>query len=120
MVQRKPISEDQKYVSVSIHSDLMRRVDDLIETGTHGYDSRAEVIKDALRRLFQELEKAEEMPPRIEHVNVFEDHAVLRDNMLKRTVFVYSRNGALSCDLCESANCIHTRYTETLQLGESS
>ena len=115
MVQRKPISEDQKYVSVSIHSDLMRRVDELIEDGSHGYDSRAEVIKDALRRLFGELEKAEEMPPRIEHVNVFEDHAVLKDNVLKRTVFVYRRDGTLSCDLCESPDCIHTRYAATLR-----
>ncbi|MFQ5871371.1 MAG: hypothetical protein ACE5IB_04345 [Candidatus Geothermarchaeales archaeon] len=58
---------------------------------------------------------AEEMPPRIEHVNVFEDHDVLRDNVLKRTVFVYRRDGKLSSDLCESTDCVHTRYSETLR-----
>lgn len=40
------------------------------------------------------------MPPGREHVNVFEDHAVLRDNVLKRTVVVYDRDGKLSYDLC--------------------
>ena len=73
------------------------------------------MTKQTPRRLFQKLERAEEMPPRIEHVNVFEDHAVLRDNVLKRTVFVYSKNGKLSCNLCESSDCIHTRYAETLK-----
>jgi len=48
------------------------------------------------------LERAEEMSSRIVHVNVFEDHTVTGDNVLKRTVFVYRRDGKLSCDLCES------------------
>ncbi|MFQ5950925.1 MAG: hypothetical protein ACE5KH_02435 [Candidatus Geothermarchaeales archaeon] len=42
---------------------------------------------------------------RFEHVNVFEDHAVLRDNVLKRTVFVYRRNDEPSSDLCEGIDC---------------
>ena len=83
-------------------------------------------VVDALREIARDIcqvlgdpeatrERAEEIPPRIEHVNVFEDHAVLRDNVLKRTVFVYSRDGSLSCDLCEGTYCIHTRYVETLR-----
>ena len=52
------------------------------------------------------------MPPRIEHINVFRDHAVLRDNVVKRIVFVYSKNTRLSCDLCQSSDCTHTREGE--------
>jgi Arc/MetJ-type ribon-helix-helix transcriptional regulator len=116
MPDRQPITEDQKYVHLSLPADLMREVDELIQNGTRGYQSRAEVAKDALRRLLDELEASEERPPRLEHMNVFEDHVILRDNDLRRTVFVYQRNGDLACDLCESSDCIHTRYADTLSL----
>lgn len=69
--------------------------------------------------LVDELMKTEldmEMPPRIKHINIFQNHAVLRDNVLHRTVFVYRRNETLSCDLCESSDCVHVKYTETLPM----
>ena len=49
-----------------------------------------------------------------------EDRVVLRNNVLKKTVFVYSRDGEFSCDLCESTDCIHTRYAEILRLVQGS
>ncbi len=41
-----------KYVNVSIHEDLAKKIDDYIKKSKSGYRSRAEVISEALRRLF--------------------------------------------------------------------
>ena len=45
----------------------MRKVDEIIEKGKKGYDTRAEVVKDALRRFLEQLEAEQ----RMEHVNVY-------------------------------------------------
>jgi GMP synthase PP-ATPase subunit len=85
-------------------------VDDAIEKGRRGYDTRAEVVKDALRRFLEQLESEQ----RMEHVNVYEEHVTVRDNVLNRTIIVYLRDGTMTCDLCESNDCLHTRYVQTL------
>ena len=110
MPKRKEITKDKKYVSISLHADLVRKVDEVIDTGGKGYDTRAEVVKDAIRRFLEQLEAEQ----RMEHLNVYEDHVIVRDNVLNRTVFVYLRNGVMTCDLCESNDCLHTRYVQTL------
>jgi metal-responsive CopG/Arc/MetJ family transcriptional regulator len=66
MPKRKEIAEDKKYVSISLHADLMRKVDEVIDKGGKGYDTRAEVVKDALRRFLEQLEAEQ----RVEHLNV--------------------------------------------------
>lgn len=40
-----------KYVNISIHEDLAKKIDDYIKTSKDGYRSRAEVVSDAVRRL---------------------------------------------------------------------
>ena len=50
----------------------------------------------------------------MEHLNVYEDNVIVRENVLNRTVFVYLKNGATTCDLCESNDCLYTRYVQTL------
>lgn len=77
---------------------------------------RTEVIRALINKAYEQ--ESLHYAQRIEHVNVFEDHAILQDNLLKRTVFVYTRNGKLSCDLCESTDCLHTRYAEHLRKKE--
>lgn len=41
-----------KYVNVSIHEDLAKKVDEYIKKSKLGFRSRAEVVSEALRRLF--------------------------------------------------------------------
>ncbi len=41
-----------RYVNVSIHEDLAKKIDEYIEKSKLGYRSRAEVVSEALRRLF--------------------------------------------------------------------
>ncbi len=43
-----------RYVNVSIHEDLAKKIDEYIENSKLGYRSRAEVVSEALRRLFGE------------------------------------------------------------------
>jgi len=40
-----------EYVTVKIPEELAKEIDAII--GTHGYSSRADVVKDALRRFFE-------------------------------------------------------------------
>jgi len=40
-----------KYVNVSIHEDLAKKIDEYIKKSKLGFRSRAEVVSEALRRL---------------------------------------------------------------------
>lgn len=40
-----------RYVNVSIHEDLAKRIDEYIKMSKLGYRSRAEVVSDAVRKL---------------------------------------------------------------------
>lgn len=46
-----------KYVNVSIHEDLAKKVDEYIKKSRLGYRSRAEVISEAIRKLLDIKEK---------------------------------------------------------------
>lgn len=41
-----------RYVNVSIHEDLAKKIDEYIKDSKLGFRSRAEVVSEALRRLF--------------------------------------------------------------------
>jgi metal-responsive CopG/Arc/MetJ family transcriptional regulator len=47
------------YVSVSIPKELIEAIDRLIEEKKYGYESRPELIKDAIRRLLAGLKPLE-------------------------------------------------------------
>jgi metal-responsive CopG/Arc/MetJ family transcriptional regulator len=46
---------ENDYVTVKIPRDLATEVDDLV--GTHGFRSRGEVVKEALRKFLQQYRK---------------------------------------------------------------
>lgn len=110
LTRRKEIAEDQKYVSISLHADLMMKVDEVIDKGGRGYDTRAEVVKDAVRRFLEQLEAEQ----RMDHLNVYENYIIVRDNVINKTIFVYLRNSTMTWDLYESNDCLRTRYVQTL------
>ena len=41
-----------RYVNISVHEDLAKKIDEYIKKSKLGYRSRAEVVSEALRRLF--------------------------------------------------------------------
>lgn len=44
-----------KYHNVSLHEDLIKKIDELIKKGKLGYRSRAEVVSEAVRKLLKEI-----------------------------------------------------------------
>jgi len=42
-----------KYVNISIHEDLAKKIDEFMKKSKRGYRSRAEVVSDAVRRLIE-------------------------------------------------------------------
>lgn len=44
----------EEYVTLKIPMSLVKKIDELIASGKGGYRSRAEVVKDAVRRLLKE------------------------------------------------------------------
>jgi len=43
-----------RYVNVSIHEDLAKKIDEYMKTSKLGFRSRAEVVSEAVRRLLGE------------------------------------------------------------------
>jgi metal-responsive CopG/Arc/MetJ family transcriptional regulator len=46
-----------RYVNVSIHEDLAKKIDEYMKNSKLGFRSRAEVVSEALRKLFSETKK---------------------------------------------------------------
>jgi metal-responsive CopG/Arc/MetJ family transcriptional regulator len=46
-----------KYINVSIHEDLAKKIDEYMEKSKLGFRSRAEVVSEAVRRLIDKKEK---------------------------------------------------------------
>jgi len=44
-----------KFVSVSIPAEVIEQIDRMIESRKHGYESRPEFIKDAVRRRLEDM-----------------------------------------------------------------
>ncbi len=42
-----------RYINISIHEDLAKKVDKYIQESKLGFTSRAEVVREALRRLIE-------------------------------------------------------------------
>ena len=45
-----------RYVNISIHEDLAKKIDEYIKNSKLGFRSRAEVVSEALRKLFGKKE----------------------------------------------------------------
>jgi len=46
-----------RYVNISIHEDLAKKIDEYIKNSKLGFRSRAEVVSEAIRRLLGMKEK---------------------------------------------------------------
>jgi hypothetical protein len=50
-------------------------------------------------------------PPRFEHINTYDDHATVKDNVLNQTADVYFKaDGEVYCELCGLEDCHHIDY----------
>lgn len=70
-------------------------------------------LNDVVGYLLDQAE-GQKIQPRLEHINVFEDHISIRDNELKKEINVYVKEikdrKVLWCEYDQSENCIHVGY----------
>jgi len=102
----------KKHVTVKIPIDLIEEVDKLI--GKHGFRSRGEIAKEAIRRIIKDYEHTILMPlPRLELVTVDEKgacmHAKILDRTLQRVVDV-NINPKPWCSFCQAGKCEHIDF----------
>jgi Arc/MetJ-type ribon-helix-helix transcriptional regulator len=116
MPSEEPNSDD--YTTVRLPKELMKEIDEIIKHGIRGYKSRAEFIKEAIRKRFEELQAAQSMPklPPLEHFNVGEEGVRILDRTLAtktssgRIIDVYFKPDSVWCDYCQSSSCRHIKF----------
>jgi Arc/MetJ-type ribon-helix-helix transcriptional regulator len=115
-------STSDEYVTVRLPKELMDEVDEMIRNGVRGYKSRAEFIKEAIRKRCEELAaNALAEIPVLEHFNVSEQGVRILDRSLQskssrgRIIDVYFKPDNAWCDYCESSNCNHVRFALNLK-----
>jgi Arc/MetJ-type ribon-helix-helix transcriptional regulator len=93
-------------------------IDQIIRRGIRGYKSRAEFIKEAIRKRFEELKTSQLMPalPPLEHFNLSEQGVRILDRTLAsktskgRIIDVYFKPDNVWCDYCQSSSCQHVKF----------
>ena len=111
-----------EYTTVRLPKELMEEIDQIIEHGVRGYKSRAEFIKEAIRKRFEELEALmpKPMPPALEHFNLNEHGVRVLDRTLPNTtssgriIDVYFNPDKVICEYCESSDCRHVKFALSL------
>ena len=111
-------SSSDEYTTVRLPKEIMDEIDQIIKRGIRGYKSRAEFIKEAIRKRFEELNTSQPMPklPSLEHFNVSEEGVRILDRTLAsktstgRIIDVYFKPDTVWCDYCQSSNCQHTKF----------
>jgi len=97
--------EEKKRVTITLQSEVLEWIDAKIEERVfHNYQHAVDYC---LMKVYQDEY------PRFTHYNVYDDHATIYDNLRKRIVDVYFREGPY-CEACEEADCEHVRFALSL------
>jgi len=114
-------SEDE-YTTVRLPKELMEVIDNIIRGGVGSYKSRAEFIKEALRRRLEELHMltpaSEPLP--LEHFNLDEQGVRILDRTLAngssrgRIIDVYFKPDKVFCEYCGAEDCRHVQFALSL------
>ncbi len=107
-IEKEPI--DGNYTTIKLPNDLVIEMDQLI--GKHGFKSRAEIIKDALRELLTRYKNSE--LPRFEHFNIDPDGARITDRKRHMIADIYFKPEGIFCDLDKSNGCEHIDFALTV------
>ena len=109
----------KEYEAFSLPKELVAEIDEVIERGYRGYKSRAEFVKDAVRKLLDELRKSEETQfGYLRHLNPEDDYPAdsvkIEDLKMKRIAEIYFPQNRAYCTLCESYKCSHIFFMWSL------
>jgi len=97
----------QNHVTIKIPKELVDEIDKII--GTHGFRSRGEFAKEAIRKLLDHYKSSLSLP-RFEILNHDENGVKVIDRQLGRVVDVYIKPVGIKCLECNSSDCVHVNY----------
>jgi Arc/MetJ-type ribon-helix-helix transcriptional regulator len=104
LTQKK--QEDQ-HATIRVPKDLAIEVDKMI--GKHGFRSRAEIAKEAIRHLLSEY-KAKEPAMRFIMRNHDERGVKVWDNEMQMHADIQITPKGIYCQLCDAHKCEHIRF----------
>lgn len=98
------MADEKKRVTIAFEGEPLEWINQQIEERMfHNYQHAVEYcILQTYKREFN----------RFDHVNVFEDHATIFDNLRDEFVNVYFQEEPY-CEKCEKKECIHIKYALT-------
>ena len=103
---RTKAEEKVEYGFVKLPVDLIAEVDDHV--GKHGYRSRTEIVKEAIRRLL--ITYPEDSKPELEHFNLNDQGVIIVDRKLDRIIQVYFRPDKVVCEVDGEKPCKHKDF----------
>jgi len=110
------MTEENKndHVTIKIPIELVNEIDKRV--GTHGYRSRAEITKQALREFMEKnpLPKIEKSLPHFEHLNMDATGVKIIDRQLKRVANIIINPKGMHCDICDKHQCAHIDFALTV------
>jgi Arc/MetJ-type ribon-helix-helix transcriptional regulator len=105
--EKEPV--DGEYTTIKLPNSIVKDMDKLV--GKHGYSSRADVAKDALRDLIKSYQKEE---TRFEHFNINSTGVRITDRQQGMIAEIYFKPEGIFCDLDKSNNCEHIDFALTV------
>ena len=96
--------KDDGYLTIRIPKGLVADIDKLIDT--HGFTSRAEIIKEASRQLIEKYAKEDQYTM----LNHDSRGVKVRDNILRGVADVQFTPKGIYCALCDASKCAHVRF----------
>lgn len=112
-------SATKNYCTVKIPAALAHAIDEYLrweEAEVRGFRSRADVVVFSVVRFLESCGALKPVvKPRFEHVNVYESHVLVRDNLLDTSVEVWVQCDGLFCSYCFSSSCLHVGYASSLE-----
>lgn len=109
---KKRLKADE-YTTIKLPNDLVTTIDKLI--GKHGFKSRGEIVKEALRDLLTQYQETPQTNlPRFEHFNMGPNGVRIIDRKLKRIADIDFKPTGIHCDIDKSDSCEHINFALTV------
>ncbi|MCL2477729.1 ribbon-helix-helix domain-containing protein [Candidatus Bathycorpusculum sp.] len=91
------------YSTIRVPQQFAIEIDKLI--GRHGFTSRAEIVKEAVRQYLQKYED-----PHLSIINHNNNGAKIRDIKLNQIADINITSKGNYCQVCDAGNCEHIRF----------
>lgn len=102
--------KEDDYTTIRIPKELSEEVDALV--GKKGFRSKAEVVKEAIRRLLNHYHESEVALPRFEKINSDENGVKVLDRHgeIHRIADIYFKRNGIWCEACQKDACEHIDF----------